>query len=403
MPRYRRHNFFLLALLPAIFLWPLLTSALNIPAPDPVIKIPGLSDLSQIEEKPCPDLEKKIGASGCLYIPWIGEYVGGLYKFAVLASTILATVVIMAAGFIWLTAGGNVSQIGTARSYIGGAIMGLVLMLGSYTILNLINPDLVVFNALRIPVIKKVPILDFAQQVYDSGQAIGLCVANGRLFPPLNNTDLDPALQQNFNDAGAAAKIDPAFVAAISAWESRGCFNSTTGACANRALISPKGAAGIAQIIPKTAADIWDKYATDQFARPKDCAGDDDPRNGTYTPTCAKWMNAHDREVIFMSAAYASKYVSPQLARCGFGVRLDMVAAGYNAGPNGADLCTGVPKAQETKDYIVGTKGFYSKYCSQSGGTLQKPLPPETEQRLNPSDSLPDLLNPMQPFPPDIL
>ena len=158
MPRYRRHNFFLLALLPAIFLWPLLTNALNIPAPDPVIKIPGLSDLSQIEEQPCPDLEASIGASGCLYIPWIGEYVGGLYKFAVLASTILATVVLMAAGFIWLTAGGNVSQIGTARSYIGGAIMGLVLMLGSYPILNLINPDLVVFKSLRIPVIPKIPI-----------------------------------------------------------------------------------------------------------------------------------------------------------------------------------------------------------------------------------------------------
>ncbi|OGL87538.1 hypothetical protein A3I40_01340 [Candidatus Uhrbacteria bacterium RIFCSPLOWO2_02_FULL_48_12] len=61
----------------------------------------------------------------------------------------------MIAGFIWLTAGGNVNQIGTAKSYIGGAIMGLVLMLGSYTILNLINSDLVIFKALRVAVVEK--------------------------------------------------------------------------------------------------------------------------------------------------------------------------------------------------------------------------------------------------------
>src|SRR3989338_7670754 len=130
--------------------------ALDITPPDPVIKIPGLGNLDPLEEKPCPDLEESMGASGCLYIPWIGQYVGGLYKFAVLASTILAVVVMMIAGLVLLTAGGNVTQIGTAKSYIFGAIMGLVLMLGSYTVLNLINHNLVVFSSLRIPVIKRI-------------------------------------------------------------------------------------------------------------------------------------------------------------------------------------------------------------------------------------------------------
>jgi hypothetical protein len=123
--------------------------------PNLVIKIPGLSDFTEPEEtQNCPEVAAG-RATNCLLLPWIGQYLAGFYRFAVLAATILAAVVIMVAGFLWLTAGGNVTQIGTARAYIGGALLGLVLMLGSYTVLNLINPKLVTFEALRIPLIKR--------------------------------------------------------------------------------------------------------------------------------------------------------------------------------------------------------------------------------------------------------
>lgn len=128
--------------------------------PNPVIKIPGLSDFStqdvtvSTDPNICPEISKNIG--GCIFIPWIGQYLAGIYRFAVVASTILAVVVMMVAGFLWLTAAGNVTQISTAKTYIGGALLGLFLMLGSYTILNLINPALVEFKSLRLPVVKRI-------------------------------------------------------------------------------------------------------------------------------------------------------------------------------------------------------------------------------------------------------
>ena len=47
----------------------------------------------------------------------------------------------MIGGVIWITAGGNASRIGEAKAWIGGALMGLVLALSSYTILYQINAE----------------------------------------------------------------------------------------------------------------------------------------------------------------------------------------------------------------------------------------------------------------------
>ena len=55
---------------------------------------------------------------------------------------------IVIAGFQWTTSGGNPSNIDSAKKRIVGAIVGLALMAGSYTILNLVNPNTL---TLRLP------------------------------------------------------------------------------------------------------------------------------------------------------------------------------------------------------------------------------------------------------------
>ncbi|MDO8599594.1 MAG: pilin, partial [bacterium] len=82
-------------------------------------------------------------------IPWIGEYFAAIYRFAVPVGAILATIIIMIGGVIWLTSGGS-GRLSTAKEWIGNAVVGLLLLVGSYVVLNLINPDLVRFQALRI-------------------------------------------------------------------------------------------------------------------------------------------------------------------------------------------------------------------------------------------------------------
>ena len=79
----------------------------------------------------------------------IGNYVKAIYKYAIGIVGILATVVMMWGGVIWITAGGNTERISNAKSWISASLTGLVLALASYTILYTINPNLVKFEPIN--------------------------------------------------------------------------------------------------------------------------------------------------------------------------------------------------------------------------------------------------------------
>ena len=80
----------------------------------------------------------------------IGEYVRAIYKYAIGIVGILAAVVLMLGGIIWLTAGGNTERISNAKSWIGASLTGLILALCSYMILATINPRLVEFKPIEV-------------------------------------------------------------------------------------------------------------------------------------------------------------------------------------------------------------------------------------------------------------
>ncbi|PIR76678.1 MAG: hypothetical protein COU32_00785 [Candidatus Magasanikbacteria bacterium CG10_big_fil_rev_8_21_14_0_10_42_10] len=78
----------------------------------------------------------------------IGEFITLMYKYGIIAAGVLATLMLIAAGFMWTTSGGNSERIGSAKKRIAGAIMGLLLAVLSYALLNTINPALV---TIRLP------------------------------------------------------------------------------------------------------------------------------------------------------------------------------------------------------------------------------------------------------------
>jgi len=85
----------------------------------------------------------------------IGLYIKAIYKYAIGIVGILAAVVLMFGGILWLTAGGNSERISNAKSWIGASLTGLVLAMASYMILSMINPDLVVFKTKEIQNVEK--------------------------------------------------------------------------------------------------------------------------------------------------------------------------------------------------------------------------------------------------------
>jgi hypothetical protein len=140
----------------------------------PIPGIPSLTNFAKVEIKGNP-------GERYVYIPWLSQYISAVYSWAMGIVGILATVMIIWGGIIYLTAGGTPERISTAKDYITSAIAGLLLAFGSYLLLYTINPDLVKFGAMKIKVIERV---DFEEQLStttaDTGPDETTCAVAGK-------------------------------------------------------------------------------------------------------------------------------------------------------------------------------------------------------------------------------
>jgi len=69
-------------------------------------------------EQPIPGVKLtpiKFTEEGTAEIPWIGEYIAGLYKWGIGAVGVIAVVMIIIGGFQWMLAGGNETWISAAK------------------------------------------------------------------------------------------------------------------------------------------------------------------------------------------------------------------------------------------------------------------------------------------------
>ncbi|MDD4271444.1 MAG: hypothetical protein PHF50_01425 [Patescibacteria group bacterium] len=102
----------------------------------PQIQIPGMAEEFGATDK-----------TGGYAIPGstasIAKYIKVIYKYAIGIVGILAAVVLMVGGVMWIVAGGSSTMIGEAKSWIGASLTGLTIALLSYLILATINPALV--------------------------------------------------------------------------------------------------------------------------------------------------------------------------------------------------------------------------------------------------------------------
>jgi hypothetical protein len=73
-------------------------------------------------------------------------YVLNVYKFGIWSVGIAAMLMITIGGFMYMTSAGNTASAGTAKKVITDALFGLAMAVLAYTILYIINPDLVSVN-----------------------------------------------------------------------------------------------------------------------------------------------------------------------------------------------------------------------------------------------------------------
>jgi hypothetical protein len=80
----------------------------------------------------------------------LSQLVSWFYYLLIGISGLAAFAAIVQGGVIWLTSAGSPSRVTEAKDRIGSAFLGLVLVLGSWLILRVVNPDLTTLN-LQLP------------------------------------------------------------------------------------------------------------------------------------------------------------------------------------------------------------------------------------------------------------
>jgi len=80
----------------------------------------------------------------------LGQLISQIFTWSLGILGISVFVIFFYSGFLWLTAAGNTSKIGEAKTHMTNAVFGAILLLSSYLILYTINPDLVK-NTVNLP------------------------------------------------------------------------------------------------------------------------------------------------------------------------------------------------------------------------------------------------------------
>lgn len=140
----------------------------------------------------------------------IGEFIQYIYRYGFIIGSIIAVLMVMIAGVMWIFSGGSQEVIGKARKRIANATIGLVLMALSYTILSVVNPYLVNF---RLPDIWLINERGLAEQYCNDMSENTLIFPVGTTNGDIKKSDIDNALKQKkFTMKASDAKCGETYV-----------------------------------------------------------------------------------------------------------------------------------------------------------------------------------------------
>jgi hypothetical protein len=115
------------------------------------------------------------------------------YEWAIALGGLAIFIVLVFAGFQYLTSTGNPASMSEAQERIRSAVIGLVLLLGSVLILNTINPELTTFRPLVFP--EPGELLGDCEFYYEVDPETG-----EKKEPPIRREDPQQYCKENFGD-----------------------------------------------------------------------------------------------------------------------------------------------------------------------------------------------------------
>lgn len=194
------------------------------------------------------------------------DCIGKLYRFSLTAGAVVLVFFIVVAGYLYIT-GGETGK-GKAKGIILSALTGMGILLGSFALLNFINPSLVEIRTIQPPIFESKdlpsceaigfgsrcitstgqvfsPTVISGQQI--QGNGISCSLGDDRLGNVKARCSIDPRFQQAITAAAQKYSVDQALIKAIiqkeSSWKE--VITSWTGCCHGLMQVSTDTAASI--------------------------------------------------------------------------------------------------------------------------------------------------------------
>ncbi|MFH1291807.1 MAG: hypothetical protein ABIH87_01240 [bacterium] len=144
--------------------------------PEISIRIPGLT-FASIQNSITVDTD----GHKVINIPWIGQYITAVYKFALALVSVVAVVMLIIQGVTIMMSGGGEAKQGAYKKILQ-IFVGLGIMWGSYAMLYNINPDLVKFKALAVTMVEKE---ESTEEVPNSNDNVKYNLKGEKTFGPI--------------------------------------------------------------------------------------------------------------------------------------------------------------------------------------------------------------------------
>jgi len=151
----------------AIFSFPLPTQAQSSSDAAKSLQFTPQVQIPNTEFNKTVDVGKFNTQTGKMESDLLARYILGFYNYGLAIAGILATIVLMGGGVVWLVSAGDPGKISQAKELIAGSISGVVILVIAWMLLNTINPNLVNLTQLKTTTLTKV-ILDSDDGIIDT-------------------------------------------------------------------------------------------------------------------------------------------------------------------------------------------------------------------------------------------
>lgn len=144
---------------------------------------------------PGADLTAPTRDNGVVRVAFLAEYINAAYRYLSTIALVVAIVMCVYGGFLYLGASAGIGQIQRGKKIITDAIVGMLIILSAYAILNIINPQTVNLKVLELAFIN--PMTDEELEILE-----------GELAPPEIADGTEPSGEFIVIDESAMERLD---------------------------------------------------------------------------------------------------------------------------------------------------------------------------------------------------